>query len=210
LIRRIFIDLDDVLNTLVPSALKHNGIWLCGNYASYPVHHGWDIVGAANELVKHTELYKTTGIQFDRETFWGALGRKFWASIPKTPICDWLLARASHLVGRENVFVLTRTLHSESLAGKHDWVTSRLPEWIHDQMITCARKEVCARSDALLIDDNQDNIQAFLRAGGEAIMYPRPWNDLGYIEDAKSFISVELNALFPDKDCCVHAVTPTK
>jgi hypothetical protein len=39
-------------------------------------------------------------------------------------------------------------------------------------------KELLARPDTLLIDDNEKNISAFRKSGGMAITVPRPWNRL--------------------------------
>ena len=43
---------------------------------------------------------------------------------------------------------------------------------------TTIRKHFCARPDALLIDDSDHNVEAFLAHGGQAILVPRPWNPL--------------------------------
>lgn len=190
MIHRIYLDLDDVLNTLVPS-LFANSAGVDMPYSEYPRRHGWDVRSAINEACERAH-----GFAYDRGRFWRTLSREFWASIPKTPECDWLLATAAHHVGRGGVFILTKAVGSTSLAGKQDWVQRNLPEWMHDRMITCAHKDCCAAYDSLLIDDNQDNIQAFIARGGHAIMRPRPWNDLHDLDFG--YVKTQLKALFAE------------
>ena len=198
MIHRIYIDLDDVLNTLVPSIFSFFGIvtkqGTAVGYRHYPSNHGWDVIGAVNDM----EVNVMRGPEIDRYSFWGSFGRGFWATIPKTDECDWLLATAAHQVGREGVFILTKAVGANSLAGKHDWVNRNLPEWMHDRMITCAHKDCCAASDSLLIDDNQDNIQAFAARGGHVIMRPRPWNDLWELDFG--YVKTQLKALFSENN----------
>ena len=37
-------------------------------------------------------------------------------------------------------------------------------------------KSVLARSTRVLVDDSQENVASFLAAGGEACLFPQPWN----------------------------------
>ena len=189
MIRRIYLDLDDVLNTLVPSLFTELGM-RC-RYGDYPRRYGWDVRSAIYDIASARGI-----ILPHRSSFWSSLRRQFWAEIPKTPECNWLLATAAHYVGREGVFALTKAVGSVSLAGKQDWVDLNLPEWMHDRMITCAHKDCCAATDSLLIDDNQDNIQAFAARGGHVIMRPRPWNDLWELDFR--YVKAQLKALFPE------------
>jgi 5'(3')-deoxyribonucleotidase len=198
MIHRIYIDLDDVLNTLVPSVLTL--LTVCDGkkltYEDYPRECGWNIIRAANKMRDEWSGSWT------RETFWGALGRDFWATIPKTPECNQLLEFAASAVGREGVFILTNAIGANSLAGKQDWVDTKFPAWMHDRMITCAHKDCCAAYDSLLIDDNQDNIQAFAARGGQVIMRPRPWNDLWDLGDegGAKYVLAQLGAVFTNKE----------
>jgi 5'(3')-deoxyribonucleotidase len=38
------------------------------------------------------------------------------------------------------------------------------------------RKELLAVESAVLIDDNEDNIEKFVSAGGSGVLWPRRWN----------------------------------
>lgn len=39
------------------------------------------------------------------------------------------------------------------------------------------RKELNAGSGAVLLDDSDDNVRKFRQAGGNAILFPQPWNE---------------------------------
>ena len=55
-------------------------------------------------------------------------------------------------------------------------------------------KWICARPDQLLIDDNDGNVESFRERGGQAILFPQPWNlnhrlcgdRMGYLSDELS------------------------
>ena len=196
MIRRIFLDLDDVLNTLSIHVIRSLSSEIAVDYESYPRKHGFDIVGVANELLKRTRCYRTQGLQYEEDDFWCRFSAEFWATIPKSPECDWLIDQAESLVGCESVWILTKGSGAASLAGKQVWIESNLPAWMRDRMITCAHKDCCAANDSLLVDDNQDNIQAFINRGGHAIMRPRPWNDLWWIKDGAMYVETQLRVLF--------------
>lgn len=168
MIKTIFVDLDDVLNVFTMHALKWVG---CDGTQGYNPEWGWDIVRAANAL------HPTRA--FTPNQFWRALGRDCWSSAPKSEICDGLLNACADYVGRENVCILSSvTIDPECVAGKHEWVLSHLPRWMHRQFLFGTKKDVCAHPEALLIDDCDSNIVKFRAAGGHTITVPRPWNCL--------------------------------
>ena len=186
----IFLDMDDVLNCFTMSALAYVG---CNveiyNNAVYNPKFGWDIVKAVNSL------HPTK--QFTEATFWKAIDRRFWATIPKSTECDWLLGVCAELVGRENVCILSApTLDPDCLAGKLDWIYRYMPKWLHRQFLFGPRKYFCAKRDALLIDDSDENIRLFCLHGGQGISMPRPWNKFEYINCPKGHVSDWLRILF--------------
>lgn len=183
---RIFLDMDDVLNCFTMSALEYVG---CGGDAVYNPRHGWNIVAAINSL--HPSM------QFSEAGFWRAIDRKFWATIPKSSECDWLLETCSSLVGRENVCILSApTLDPDCLAGKMEWIYRFMPIWMHRQFLIGPRKYFCARPDALLIDDRDRNVTDFYIHNGQAITMPRPWNRFHYIESIKEYVESQLQFHF--------------
>lgn len=195
MIKRIFLDLDDVLNRCTMYALKCSGCDVDVNgYDGYKPEWGWSMMNAVNAL------HKTR--RFTEDTFWKGFTREFWATIPKSAECDHIIWICSNLVGNDNLFILTRPiLHADCYAGKFEWVEKNLPDFMHDKLVPCAYKDICSKSETLLIDDSPKNVQGFIAAGGDAIMMPRPFNDLHDIEDSRGHVLSQLQSRFTDVDC---------
>ncbi len=193
LIKEIFIDLDDVLNTFTMYVLREMG---CGvspiNYDEYNSDWGYDIVKAMNTLHRGEPDWSC-------DTFWGAIRRRMWAGVPKTYFCDELIETCANLVGKRNVCILTTpTTDPDCAAGKTEWIQEFLPEWIHRQYAMCPRKEFCAHPNALLIDDKESNLLAFTEGhrGGYGIICPRPWNQLHNVGPSGGYILSRLREDF--------------
>jgi hypothetical protein len=171
MIRRIYLDLDDVLNTLSMYFLNLLGCNISPvDYREYPVTGNVDLFEVANKLL---------GSKYTRETFWKSFERGDWASVPKTDECDWLIDQCVRLVGRDNVLIATSpTKDPACAAGKVDWIQANLPEWMHRQYAITPRKWFFGQPGALLIDDNQTNTRLFKKHGGRTLLVPRPWNRL--------------------------------
>ena len=54
------------------------------------------------------------------------------------------------------------------------------------------RKELNAKSGAILIDDSDDNIRKYREAGGTAILFPQPWNERRLVKQDKKFYIMSL------------------
>lgn len=171
MIHSIYLDLDDVCNTLAPSVLYFMGCKIQPNsYEQYPAEFGY----AAHEVVNH--LLSTHYIQ---DEFWKSLPQILWATIPRTNFFHWLTEKSRSLVGEENVFLATKPILSPACAaGKMEWIQEFCPSWLANQFSITTHKERLAQSNALLIDDYLLNIQKFTRRGGNTILVPRPWNNL--------------------------------
>jgi hypothetical protein len=166
-IHTIYLDLDDVCNTLTPHLLW----WVnCPveqtDYSTYPGK--MEIVPAANRLLGSR--------RYTRATFWQSIPRRAWAAVPRTPELPWLLRACKRLVG-ENIFLATSpTKDPDCLAGKLEWIQANLPRWLHRQYFVTPRKWKLAQPGTLLIDDNETNCRLFEEHGGRVIRFPRPWN----------------------------------
>lgn len=168
MIKRILLDLDDVLNKFTPYALRHVGCPI-NSYEQFPAHVGFDMVAAANVLLP--------GRNFIYDTFWKLITRDVWASVPVSDEAELILNMAESMVGRSNVCILTSpTKDPECLAGKLEWIQAHMPSWLHRQYLIGPCKQFCAAPDALLIDDAVHNVVAFESMGGKAMLIPRPWN----------------------------------
>jgi len=175
-IKTIFLDLDDVLNRFTMYALEQIGCKVDAyDDSSYNPKWGWNIVRAANTLPGHSR-HKN---KLSPKEFWNAINRKVWASVPLSAECQYLLDNCKDLVGEENVCILScPTNDPECLAGKLEWIHEYMPPWLWRQYLIGPQKWMCARPDALLIDDSDANVMAFRKHGGQAVLVPRPWNIL--------------------------------
>ena len=168
---QIFLDLDGVCTEFVTAAMRFHGL---SNYndSMYPCDVGFDIVTAYTRL---------TGNVITGADFWNPLDRNFWATLPKTDLCDPLIGYLEREFGKDNICILSAaTLSPNCLSGKMEWVYENLPKWIHRQYIFTSKKHHCAKEGTLLIDDADHNVNDFYDCGGEAVLVPRPWNKLNH------------------------------
>jgi len=187
MIRRIFLDLDDVCNTLAPFVLHSVGCDIGpSDYVRYPREHGFNISEAANAMLGES--------RYTPASFWAAMPRSVWVKVPESDFFLWLLEACAKAVGRENVCIATSpTKCPESLAGKLEWIHDHFPKWMHRQYAITPRKHLFARSDSLLIDDYSENVNRFEAHGGHTVLVPRPWND-NWASDPRNYLEEKLRA----------------
>jgi hypothetical protein len=167
MIHTIYLDLDDVLNTLTPFLLRYVGAPVAvDDYSSYPGK--LDIVPAVNWML---------GRQYTQETFWQSIPRRIWVEAPRSAEFHWLLRACKRAVASEVYIATSPTKDPECLAGKLEWMHAHLPKWMHRQFFVTPRKWKLAQPGTLLVDDNEANCRKFEAAGGVALRFPRPWND---------------------------------
>ncbi len=169
MIDTILLDMDDVLVDFTNGAMA---FWGVDNYDvldCYPKGIGRDIT-MAYECV--------TGLRIDEEIWWEHFKREAWANMPPSPDCCRIVDWARDLVGYENVYLCTTpTRCGECMAGKLDWIKKNLGPWAYRNYIMTPKKFVCARPGTLLVDDCDRNVELFKEWGGEAVIWPRPWNE---------------------------------
>lgn len=119
------------------------------------------------------------------DEFWRPIERShdFWASLQLLPGADNLYKKSVGLVGMENVHILSS--HGglrNCLDGKMDWLKQYFPKThaLHNYHFA-VKKWHYANYDRLLIDDQNDNVNAFtspvtVKTPGQAILVPRAWN----------------------------------
>ncbi len=169
-IQRIYLDLDDVCNTLSMHFLRLVGCKISPtDYSEYPVTGRVDLALVANKLLGNE--------YFTRPSFWSWFNRQDWASVQESPQFPWVLEQCERLVGRENIIIATSpTKDPACAAGKVDWIHAHFPEWMHRSYAITPRKWFFAQPGSLLVDDNEKNCRLFRKNGGRALLVPRPWN----------------------------------
>lgn len=175
-IKRILLDLDDVLNQLTLWTMKCVGCDVNPmDNSQFPIEVGYDVVAAANLM--HPGVLSEDRDPFTVPEFWNSIKREHWATAPKSPECDWLLETCVNLVGEDEVFVATSpTKDPDCLAGKLEWIHDNLPEFMHRQYAITPRKHIGASPSTLLIDDCLKNCVDFQRYYGRTLLVPKPWN----------------------------------
>lgn len=104
---------------------------------------------------------------------------EFWAKLPwmadGKEIRDEIWKRLDPC----HTMMLTKPMdNDDSYTGKAQWVTEHMPELRRRLVPTHITKaEFAYDFNQLLIDDSQENVENFIRAGGAAILVPRPYND---------------------------------
>lgn len=117
-------------------------------------------------------------------SLWGhvheTFGQEFWANLDWMPDGQALLAFLEDEFGRANISICTKpTKFGSSLDGKQVWIEQNIPVY-SNAYIMVREKERVANPQALLIDDAPKNVAAFRKAGGKALLVPRPWNREGW------------------------------
>lgn len=167
---RIFIDMDGVLFDFNGAICELFGTteeelrakWAPGE---------WDICGPLG-LTDHQ--------------FWKALdkeGAKFWAEMKPYPWATKLWKLCKTLAPGRVSILSSPSQHPSAMAGKLE----ALQRWHYNgkefrDFLIGPRKDLCANETAFLIDDSNKNIDRFRGAGGNAILFPRYWNEAHELE----------------------------
>src|SRR5574337_562196 len=109
--------------------------------------------------------------------FWSPLGRDFWANLNPTDEAFGIVKMCECAVGPENVCLLSSPCLTDGcMEGKLDWIRRHFPQYSRRYLFG-PKKEFCSSADRLLIDDSDANCASFRHAGGQAFLFPRPWNE---------------------------------
>lgn len=122
----------------------------------------------------------------------------FWADLPWMGDGRDILKEIWKRFRPDETMLLTKPMdHDDSYTGKAMWVTREMPELRRRLVPThIAKSEFAYDFNSLLIDDSQDNCDAFGWAGGAAILVPRPWNSndgIFFKGDAVKYIAEEMD-----------------
>ena len=108
--------------------------------------------------------------------FWAPindLGVEFWANLSWYPWADELVALCEEAGGF--VIASTPSRRGSSALGKVRSLQTRFGRGFRDYMLG-PHKALMAGSGLVLIDDSDEQVEAFRAAGGEAILFPQRWN----------------------------------
>lgn len=177
--RKIFLDLDGVVVNFVIPAMRFWNANIEGEH-DYPDGCGWDILKATN-------IYREAQGRppLDAKTFWDGLNYGFWRHLPLYPFAHQFV-ESMETYG-EVYFATSPTLSSACVAGKFDHIAEEFPR-LRRRLIISADKTVLAQPGAILIDDRDRNVSKFIEAGGQAVLVPRPWNDLGHVGTSAALV----------------------
>jgi len=114
-----------------------------------------------------------------QKEFWRKIesaGRRWWEDLPPYPWASRLV-EACGAVG--DVYVATSPPRDCPAAGsgKLAWIRRYLPEvYAARRYFVGTNKWLLAGPDRVLVDDDIRKYRAFTAAGGQAALFPRPWN----------------------------------
>ena len=151
-----------------------------------------------------------------REEFWKPLSsHKFWANLEWTTDGTAILGAAEKAFGKSNVYILSKPCDApESASGKLEWIQKNMPDYARRYLLGPA-KEFAAHAGAVLIDDNDANIDAWRKRGGVGVLVPRPWNSAHDNPWKKAALDVDISeaasACERQTSCAIPTVcaTPT-
>lgn len=157
LIDTVYVDLDGVLVNFVGGALAAHG------------------AGIDRLITGEWYIHKWLGIT--AQEFWAPVrGHDFWRNLEWLPDGWDILNEVMAKVPKNHIWLLSTHSDDEgSCSGKYAWVRKYLPG-LRRKLILTPSKAPMARPGSFLIDDCDANVEAFRKAGGEAMLVPRPWN----------------------------------
>ena len=123
---------------------------------------------------------------------------EFWAGLPWMQDGRSILQQIFQRFRPSDVMLLTKPMdHDGSYTGKAQWVTEHIPELRRRLVPThIGKEEFCHDFNDLLIDDSQENIDAWIKAGGFGLLVPRPWNSLDktfFAGEAVSYVAEKMD-----------------
>jgi hypothetical protein len=159
--RAIYCDLDGVIVDCLHPALLYHGRHDLAADPNYPPSYDWE---------------KDTGLS--HREFWDAIdkaGPDWWAGLPFTQFGYRLLVELSDLrLAGHDVQIASKVVGANGCAGKWDWAKQWLPKDMPLHLTT--DKSGFAGPGRLLIDDSQENTDAWAAKGGDVILVPASYN----------------------------------
>lgn len=132
-----------------------------------------------------------------REQVDAVCNSNFWANLEPMHDAFEIFDAVSNKFPDKDIYFLTAPMPNiGSWSGKVQWIRWHFNTFEKRLIITQAPKSLFAKSDTLLIDDNDENVAEFVAAGGQAILVPRPWNELhGWADISLQIVKQSLDEL---------------
>ena len=167
MINTVFLDMDGVLVNFLGGL--HKALGVLYSYENYPYEKGkWNML---TDIKGFDDIPATFKECNDCCTF------EFWQNLEWMFNGHDILRMITKKFDTKNIYLLTTPMpNPQSSTGKQLWIKHHLPVYYKRVIITQAPKHLLARSDTLLIDDKDENVDGFRKAGGKALLVPRPWN----------------------------------
>lgn len=152
----ILLDVDGVICNFIDGIIKlHN----------WPINH---------DDVSCWDYHKTFNVS-DRDMWKPTEDGKWWTTLDEY---EWAQELVSKLRSYDEViFCTSPNLDSSCPSQKVKWLRDKgfMPHYKNEYQIG-KRKELNAKSGAILIDDSDKNVERYRGHGGIAILFPQPWN----------------------------------
>lgn len=174
MIKTVFLDMDGVLVNFLGGL--HKALDVPYSYENYPYEKGkWNML---TDIKGFSDIPATFKQCNDCCTF------EFWQNLEWIHDGHDILRMVTKKFDTKNIYLLTTPMpNPQSSTGKQLWIKYHLPIYYKRVIITQSPKHLLARSDTLLIDDKDQNIDGFIEAGGRGLLVPRPWNRAHFCAD---------------------------
>ncbi len=153
---KIYLDMDGVLCDFVGATCK--------------------LYGKCPSTVKQWNFFEDWG--FDQDRFWAGIDEweaAFWANLEPYYWTDELIRLVESIDPNYRICTTPSRSH-HSYSGKVQWL-NKFVNKPHDRVIMVKDKSQLARPGRLLVDDNDATFELWQEEGGEAILWPQPWNN---------------------------------
>jgi 5'(3')-deoxyribonucleotidase len=153
---KLFVDLDGVMVDFCSAACREVGL----------VH------DEKSEEAKEYDIPKRANL--NPEIFWARIRNKqpcWWYDLAEY---RWTKELHKLFLGFDEYHVCSSPGYmANAAAGKVQWINARLGR----PFVLCRDKWLLAKPGAVLIDDTPAQVDDFITHGGQAILFPQPWND---------------------------------
>lgn len=129
-----------------------------------------------------TQIFIEQG-HFEERDRWIGCNKDFWAKLRPMRDADGIVKLLEDRFGQKHIVILSRPvvhtrdtrLTAQCIEGKLEWLAKWYPQY-YERVWFGKHKEQVAHAQSLLIDDSDENVENYKKAGGPAILVPRLWN----------------------------------